>query len=100
MLQAVESGINAETVTTRVRELEKEIQKITVELGRINRSKMQDDNSVKEIASQVSKAVLEFQNFIYHTKETPDPKAYTSIGLHKIVRLRVGLYCIIPALLL
>jgi hypothetical protein len=84
LLQAVESGINVETVTPRVRELEKEKQKITVELGRINRSKMQDDNSVKEIASQVSKTVLEFQNS-FETLSIIQKKHLIRRFIHRII---------------
>ncbi len=53
LLQAVESGINVETVPPKVRELEKEKQKTTSELARIKRSKMQDDSSIRDVASQV-----------------------------------------------
>ncbi len=62
LLQAVESGIQMETIVPRLRELEKEKQRTVDELERIRNPKLLDESGIREISSQVSKTLLEFEN--------------------------------------
>jgi len=62
LIPAVESGIQMETMVSRLRELEREKQRIVSELERIRHPKLLDDSGIREISSQVSKTLLEFEN--------------------------------------
>ncbi len=84
LLQAVEAGIQLETVTPRLRELEKEKKRAIDELDRLRNPKRLDATSIQDISSQVSRLLLEFESS-FDTLPVLEKKHVIRKFVHRIV---------------